>query len=713
MKRKIPLLLFATLCSISLSVTQAREVDLVKQSEVIAQKFAIEDTTFQTPYIDVDEMRAKPVSHRYVHGGFKDTQTRFSFYFPSKEKYKGHFFQYVTPFPLSENLTQKIPAGQYNSIGFSVTNGAYFVETNGGADKTLDQAGAPGQDSSITAYRANAATAQFSREVAKAIYDCPRPYGYYTGGSGGAYRTIGGMENTKGVWDGAVPYVMGSPMAIPNVFSVRMHAMRILWEKFPQILDAVEPGGSGDPYAGLNEEEVLALKEVTQMGFPPQSWFGYKTMGVHGFAALYQGVLMADPTYFTDFWTKPGYYGYDHPESFNEDRLQFDSKVSTLLTLAQAYEQRINLDASTEESQGGVDTAFKVPEGEDPNRIVGLKLKRTPPDRNFMGGDLFIKSGDAEGNRLNVSRIVGDVVVFGIADPGLISKIKVGDEVSVDNSNFLAAQTYHRHQVPDASYSVWNQFRDDDGNPIYPQRPMLLGPLFLMSTAGSVQNGVFEGKMIVVESLWDREAFPWQADWYKNLVAENLGDKLDDNFRLYYTDHALHGDEPGVEDSTRVVNYVGVLQRSLLALADWVENGITPPESTKYQIVDGQVIVPDNAMERKGLQPVVKLSVKGRDLAKVKAGAKVKFNIEFGTPANGGEIVEVALDFEGAGEFTPLVNTQFRDKSRTSGNAKASHSFTKPGVYFPVVKVVSQPTENIGTPYARITNLDRVRVIVE
>jgi len=40
-------------------------------------------------------------------------------------------------------------------------------------------------------------------------------------------------------------------MAIPNVFSVRMHAMRVLKDKFPQIVDALDAGGSGDMYAGL------------------------------------------------------------------------------------------------------------------------------------------------------------------------------------------------------------------------------------------------------------------------------------------------------------------------------------------------------------------------------------------------------------------------------------------------------------------------------
>ena len=91
------------------------------------------------------------------------------------------------------------------------------------------------------------------------------------------------VENTD-VWDGGVPFIIGSPMALPNVFSVQAHAMRILWDKFPQIVDAVEPGGSGDMYAGLSVEEREALAEVTRMGFPPRAWFDVQAdrPGLHG-----------------------------------------------------------------------------------------------------------------------------------------------------------------------------------------------------------------------------------------------------------------------------------------------------------------------------------------------------------------------------------------------------------------------------------------------
>ena len=50
---------------------------------------------FSQPFIDIDEWRDKPVRHRYVHGGFKGTDTLFSIYLPPKEQYQGRFFQPV------------------------------------------------------------------------------------------------------------------------------------------------------------------------------------------------------------------------------------------------------------------------------------------------------------------------------------------------------------------------------------------------------------------------------------------------------------------------------------------------------------------------------------------------------------------------------------------------------------------------------------------
>ena len=668
------------------------------------------DPLFAEPYIDIDEWREGPVPHRYIHGGFTGTETRFSYYFPPAEQYEGRFFQHITPIPDSENLAPKAPPGEFNKIGFSIDSGAYFIETNGGGHLDFSGPGGTRADSTITAFRANAAAARYSRSVAEAIYATDeRPYGYAYGGSGGGYRTIGSIENTSGVWDGVLPYVIGSTMAIPNMFSVRMHAMRILKDKFPQIVDAIEPGGSGKPYAGLTEEEAAALREVTRMGFPPESWFGHDSMGVHGFAALYQGVVAADPGYFTDFWTRPGYLGFDDPESFKAYRIQFETTVAEPVTAAEAARLQIYTNPWDDKARGGVDTAFREPTGADGQKIVGFRLVDMPPDVDFLGGDLAVFTGKAAGETFSLARIVDNVVVLGIADAAAVDGLQAGDKVTVDNSNFLAAQTYHRHQVPGPDFPVWDQFRNEDGQPIYPQRPTLIGPLFVQATSGSQMTGQFEGKMIVVASLWDREAMPWQADWYRQRVVEHFGDRVGDHFRLYYTDHALHGDEPTLEDQTRVVSYQGVLQQALRDLSAWVEKGVEAPASTNYDIIDGQVVVPDSAEERQGIQPVVTLSAAGRKRVEVNVGEPVQFTGTITVPPGTGAVTAAEWDFDGSGSFAHGSSVGTGERSVP---ISISHSFDTPGTYFPVLRGISQRQGDPNALYARIWNLDRVRVVV-
>jgi hypothetical protein len=85
--------------------------------------------------------------------------------------------------------------------------------------------------------------------VAAGFFGKHRPYGYLFGGSGGSYQTMGGAENTLGVWDGFVPFVIGSPNAIPSMLTVRMHALRVLRQrnKFPASWTRLAPAGAAIP----------------------------------------------------------------------------------------------------------------------------------------------------------------------------------------------------------------------------------------------------------------------------------------------------------------------------------------------------------------------------------------------------------------------------------------------------------------------------------
>jgi hypothetical protein len=214
--------------------------------------------------------------------------------------------------------------------------------------------------------------------------------------------------------------------------------------------------------------------------------------------------------------------------------------------------------------------------------------------------------------------------------------------------------------------------------------------------------------MIVVESLLDREAFPWQADWYGSRVREHLADATDEHFRLWFVDNALHGDSEIQESPTHTISYLGVLHQALRDLSTWVESGVAPPPSTIYEVVDGQVAVPAEARERQGLQPVVALQVDGEVSAEVAIGAEVTLRATAQVPDGTGEIVSVEWDVDGTGDYpvreAVTVGEQVVVEQR--------HSFAEAGTYFPTVRVAAHRDGDPTTPYARIQNLARVRVVV-
>ncbi len=665
------------------------------------------DPRFDRPIIDVDEQRDDPVPHRYVNGHFEGTDARFSFYFPlGADNYQGRFFQFTHQLLISEN------AGEPH-IRFALDSGAYLVQTNqGGAEaiRTTEGGVVQGLDPTVVGYRVNAAAAKFSRQVAADKFGDHRPYGYISGGSGGAYQTIASMQNTS-VWDGGVPYIMGSVVAAPNVFTARIHALRVLrdgeTDKLADILDAIEPGGSGDPFATLNPEQREALEEVTGMGFPLRGWFNYRALTVGALRLVGGYVPLLDPDYFTDYWTTPGYLGHDDPYgSIAAARVQTEATIAFVQPLPSGPAR------------------LAVPS----NWIIGFA---ETPEVNIVGADVVVTSGAAEGLKLPILQpgAPGTFIVSGDA-----SQLQPGATVTIDNADYLAMQTYHRHQVPDRkrytrsaaahphfpdfpehfpSMPAWKQFLDAEGEPIYPQRDLLVGLASSYFSAGSVQSGEFHGKMIGLQTMLDIDAFPWQADWYRAQVQEaGNGDR----YRLYFIDHADHGiDVAGTPDvasarQTHLVSFRGALEQTILHLAAWVEDGVEPPGETRYTLDEAQVVLPDNAWQRLGIQPVVHLRANGGERAEVRAGESVRLSALVEVPEGAGAIVAVEWDFEGNGQFVPgTLDTIHPGDIR----GVVEHAYTKPGTYFAALRVTSHRAGDPQSLHARVHNLGRARVVVE
>jgi hypothetical protein len=653
------------------------------------------DPDYNQPYIDINEPGETPngVKYQYVHGGFTGTDARFSFYFPAAGEYQGRFFQSTYPLVSPVGGENESPS----NIEFSIASGGYAVHTNmGGTEGIMSTADdlVAHKDPSKGAYRVNAAAAKFSRVVAEQMYGPHRPFGYIYGGSGGAFQTIAAAENTIGVWDGTVPFVTGTPNSIPSNFTIDIYALRVISAaSFAKIVDALAPGGSGDPYAGLSADEQAALLEATLLGFPQRGWWDYATLGAGKALLDLTGAYVPtlDPSYVVDFWSKPGYEGHDNP-ALQSLRIQFPTSVFGIV-------------------------------GSSPP--TGLVLNGVVTG-DVTGAYLTFTSGAAAGQLVPLGAVTGTTattttVSFGIgADPNVDSEIKVGDTLVVDNSWYLAFQTYHRHQMPppDANLYAWDQYRNSDGTPIYPQREILTGPVGSAGPTGdssgalfgpgAIQSGRFHGKMIALGSLMDDLAFPWSTDWYRQRVQSVQQGDLDKTFRVWYTDNADHTPPPTPAAHAIIVDYSGALQQALRDVSAWAERGIPPPASTNYQVVDTQVQVPPTAKKRRGIQPVVTLTANGGVIADVAVGHTVTFSADAEVPPNTGDIVAAQWDFLGQGTYPVTANVT----PSPSVQLQATYAYSSPGTYFPVIRVSSQRQGDPTTAYGQVLNLARARVVV-
>ncbi|WP_432246201.1 PKD domain-containing protein (plasmid) [Arthrobacter sp. G.S.26] len=285
---------------------------------------------------------------------------------------------------------------------------------------------------------------------------------------------------------------------------------------------------------------------------------------------------------------------------------------------------------------------------------------------------------------------------------------KAGDTVS--NRWNIANRFYYRYQIPPAT-DGWiglDQFRKADGTPLYPQRPVRV-PQSGAVSGNAKFNGSVKGKVIAVSNLYDTDALPWHTDWYRQRITAALGNATDNTYRVYFNDHADHQDAPVTgERAKHLVNWYGMAEQALRDVAAWAESGVTPPASTHYKITDAQVVVPDNAAARGGIQPTVDVSIQGKDATTVKAGQTVTFQAKAQVPPRAGQIVKAEWDLDGDGTYTdaPLTRTGNTITLRTTA------TFDRPGTYLVALRVSSERNGDPAARFALAQNLDRVKVVV-
>jgi hypothetical protein len=628
------------------------------------------DPFFGAPVIDIDEWRDKPYRHRYMHGAFDGTDTRFSFYFVPESDYRGRFLQWL------EGGFGGHEHEALNLVAFAASCGAYVIESNQGHIGV--DPGPP--DPSITGWRASEATARLASEHASEMYGSPPHHGYLYGGSGGGMRTILGLENVRDVWHGGVPFVAAGRIrggGGVNIGSIAANVNRLLGRAIVRAVDALEPGGSGDPYAGLNDEQSVALRALLDGGFQPRALFQLDRPSIGSLLMPMMMNMMAavNPQYFTDFWNVPGHAGADG--GLRDVVIERRASVRDVLPTEKLL------------AEGLIDPALLAASSVAPSmelKPVGLVIDDAPAGSKYA--DAHMLTGAASGSHIPCFGTFGDVVVVSAAGAEQAAALAPGDEFELDNKKYLA----FCHAYLD----------EGSGSPA-------------QESSGGVpqMRGDFTGKMIIVNSLLDDVLPPVGALGYRDLV-KSCGRTSD--FRLWWNDNAAHvpgmilaqGEPPVME--SRLGNYIGSVEQAMRDVIAWVEDGLEPPSNSAFELAGAEVVLAPSAHVRAGIQPVVIALANGSDRAEVAAGTPVTLEVVADVPPGAGTVISAQWDFEADG------NWSFRhdeiDGSSPGIRLATSHSYEHPGVYFPAVQVVSHRGGDVHAADCRVENLGRARVVV-
>jgi hypothetical protein len=333
----------------------------------------------------------------------------------------------------------------------------------------------------------------------------------------------------------------------------------------------------------------------------------------------------------------------------------------------------------------------------------------------LTGAHVRVVSGAATGRSWYCFMVVGDVLVpsgeGAFFDPSLVEGLAAGDTVHVDNHDVVAFCSSDRHYRRDPLVSGQFEVRGVAVYPLRPDSPELLAASGRF-TGRSIWSGRFGAtKMILQQHVLDRICMPPVAVGYHRAVAEHLGERTDDQFRIWWTEHAQHGPTlPDTPDATRAIDYSGLVGQGLRDMIAWVEEGRPPAPTTSYEFVDGQVLLPPDVDERGGIQPMVTATANGEDVVTVAPGTEVELAFAAAVPTGHGTIVAAEWDLDGTGTFPARVDGI--DGTQRVHSAGQKHAYSDPGTHFATVRVWSHRDGDVTATTERIPNLARVRVVV-
>jgi hypothetical protein len=595
--------------------------------------------------------------------------------FPDKAHWQHRFFQQTYPLPMEFLNTV--------DSRFAFTHGGYTVGIT------------PGNPN--VGYRVSAAAAKLAKAYASKLYGYKgRIYGYMYGQSGGSVQAIGAAEGTSGVWDGIIPVVIATDgLNVHSFLWDGLYAMAIPQAKRDAITAASIPGSGKDMYAGLTNEEHAVLDEYLQAGFARKA---LEQSGMFKMAMVMAGtgtISSLDPTYEDDFWSKPGYEGTNPPSYLTAAKVDGFATITEVKRDAKNVPTAITFDPSTVPALGSIGDAglaFYVYAADGVTRIAN--------------GDARAINGTLQGNTLTLT---------GTNDPVLLAALVDGAKIRINNRFILAACFYPRHTIMNNGNPAYDQYRNADGTPKYVQRPnKLLYAPNVRASGGITQTGKLKVKTMVLEDLADPLSYPYVASFYAGEVQKALGaKKAAQMFRVYYNDNSSHGAMGIIPGKLGIglVGIAGILDQALLDLAAWVEHGKTPLPSTRYKVdAMTQVIVPEKASQRFGLQPVVHLSANGGMHADVGINQPVNLTGEIEMPPRAGKILQYDW-YVGTGDsYEPATKLA---QPKAAVEVSRTVTFDKPGDYTVTLRTFAQ-RDGVGDTDSTtlLQNLARVGVSV-
>jgi hypothetical protein len=610
---------------------------------------------------------------------------------------------YVFRFPAKEFWRNRSMQQQHPTGGGVVDNRLAF--TNGAFSVNWMSASIP---NAVASHRHEAAATKVAKAYANKLYgNTAKIFSYFWGCSGGGVVAQAAAENVTGIWDGVQPQCTGTSVDSQyHSFLWQAHyTMALSKAKRDAIAAAAVPGGTGDIYSGLNDEEKAVLDEFIAAGYP------LAVIGNH-FTQLTPlvdpiDIRLFDPTYEDDFWSKPGYAGAAPPNYLKAAKVDGWATITGITRDAAGMPTAIQFDPATLPPMGTIGDNYLeywVYAADGKRRLIDPARTLGPPTENKRRYSLQGKLDPATG----VLTMTGTVPqMMGPALPitnsrVLLDGLKVGSKVRINNRFILAMYYYPRHTVV-AGIRSHDQYRNADGSPKYPQRPSVehLYHSNYRTMGGRVETGDIKTKTMIIEGMGDNLSWPIFNASYAERIQRTLGAaKADDMMRFYLHDNGNHstgGGEPGI------------FRQSVIDLMNWAEQGIAPPPSTRYSIRNGQVVAAPQAADRFGLQPVMNFTANGGDRAVVGVNQPVNLAAKLEMPPKTGQIVRYNWTLAGTADAPTVL-----DKPQPLLNVNRTVTFPAPGTY--VIRLTVNGQRNGQAAPADETllqNYKEVRVVVQ